>query len=256
METKRSETTPLGWEVRFTRRGALVLAGGAAVSAVATTCSAAMPSAGTASPSAASTTPGPTATPSGSLVLTPQETAGPYPRDLHSTPSFFRSDVTEGKTGVPLTLTLTILNASGTTLTNARVDIWHCDKDGVYSGFQQPAANTVGQTFLRGIQLTDGTGQVTFKTVYPGWYSGRITHIHFQVYLNNGLVATSQLAFPDNVTKAVYGSTLYAARGQNASVPTYAADNVFSDGTDHELLAVTGSVTDGFKATLTAVVSA
>lgn len=126
----------------------------------------------------------------------------------------------------------------------------------MYSGFQQPAANTVGQTFLRGIQLTDGTGQVTFKTVYPGWYSGRITHIHFHVYLNNGLVATSQLAFPDNVTKAVYGSTLYAARGQNASVPTYAADNVFSDGTDHELLAVTGSVTDGFKATLTAVVSA
>ena len=255
METNGSETTRLGWEVRFTRRGALVLAGGAAVSAVAAACSAAVPSAGTASPPAAPTAPAPTATPSGSLVLTPQETAGPYPMDLHSTPSFFRSNVTEGKTGVPLTLTLTILNASGTPLTNARVDIWHCDKDGVYSGFQQPAANTDGQTFLRGIQLTDGSGKVTFSTVFPGWYSGRITHIHFQVYLNNGLIATSQLAFPDEVTRTVYDSALYAARGQNTSVRTLAADNAFADGADHEMLAITGSVADGFDATLTAVVS-
>jgi protocatechuate 3,4-dioxygenase beta subunit len=190
------------------------------------------------------------------LTLTPQETAGPYPLDLHSTPSFFRSDVTEGKTGVPLTVTLTVLNANGSPLTNARVDIWHCDKDGLYSGYRQPAADTVGQTFLRGIQLTDSTGKVTFKTVYPGWYSGRITHIHFQVYLNNGLIATSQLAFPDNVTNAVYSSALYAARGQNSSVRSTAADSVFSDGTDHEMLAVAGTVAGGFIATLTAVVAA
>jgi len=85
---------------------------------------------------------------------------------------------------------------------------------------------------------------------------GRITHIHFQVYLNNGLVATSQLAFPDDVTKAVYSSALYVAKGQNTSVQGFAQDNVFSDGTAGEMLALTGSVDTGFTGTLTAVVAA
>jgi protocatechuate 3,4-dioxygenase beta subunit len=156
---------------------------------------------------------------------------------------------------VPLALTLTILHQTGAPLANARVDVWQCDKDGVYSGYAQPGANTVGRTFMRGIQVTDASGKVTFKTVYPGWYAGRITHIHFQVYLNNGLVATSQLAFPDDVTKAVYSSALYAAHGQNSSVQSFAQDNVFSDGTAHEMLALTGSVDAGFAATLTAVVA-
>jgi protocatechuate 3,4-dioxygenase beta subunit len=236
----------------LTRRGALALAGGAAVYAVAAACSTATGTSG-ASPSPAPTSPSPAT--SGSLVLTPQETAGPYPLDLHSTPSFFRSDITEGKPGVPLTLTLTILHQTGAPLVSARVDVWQCDKDGVYSGFQQPGANTVGQTFMRGIQLTDASGKVTFKTVYPGWYAGRITHIHFQVYLNNGLVATSQLAFPEDVTKSVYSSALYAAHGQNSTVQSFTQDNVFSDGTVHEMLALTGSVDSGFAATLTAVVA-
>jgi protocatechuate 3,4-dioxygenase beta subunit len=243
---------PSNNDLLLTRRGALVLAGGAAVYAVAAACS---PAAGTAIASP-SPSPASSSTPSGALVLTPQETAGPYPLDLHSTPSFFRSDITEGKPGVPLSLTLTILHQAGAPLASARVDIWHCDKDGVYSGYQQPGADTVGKTFMRGIQLTDANGNVTFKTVYPGWYAGRITHIHFQVYLNNGLVATSQLAFPSDVTKAVYSSPLYAAHGQNSSVQTFAQDNVFSDGTAHEMLAVTGSVDSGYAASLTAVVAA
>jgi protocatechuate 3,4-dioxygenase beta subunit len=241
-------------DVLLSRRSALALAGGAALYAVAAACSTATGTA-VASPSPTSASPSPTAGSTGSLVLTPQETAGPYPLDLHSTPSFFRSDITEGKPGVPLTLTLTILHQTGAPLASARVDIWHCDKDGVYSGYQQPGANTVGQTFMRGIQLTDAGGEVTFKTVYPGWYAGRITHIHFQVYLNNGLVATSQLAFPADVTEAVYSSALYAAHGQNSSVESFAQDNVFADGTAHEMLAFTGSVDTGFTGTLTAVVA-
>ena len=239
-------------DLLLTRRSALALAGGAMVYAVAAACSTDTgTSAGSPSPASASSSPTP-----GSLVLIPQETAGPYPLDLHSTPSFFRSDITEGRPGVPLTLTLTILQPSGAPLASARVDIWHCDKDGVYSGYRQPAADTTGQTFMRGIQVTDASGKVTFKTVYPGWYSGRITHIHFQVYLNNGLVATSQLAFPDDVTKAVYSSAQYASRGQNSSIQSVAQDNVFAYGTAREMLAITGSVDSGYTATLTAVVAA
>jgi hypothetical protein len=60
----------------------------------------------------------------------------------------------------------------------------------------------------------DANGQATFQTVYPGWYQGRITHVHFQVYLDSGLVATSQIAFPPEVTDAEYAVEPYAAKGR------------------------------------------
>jgi hypothetical protein len=97
--------------------------------------------------------------------------------------------------------------------------------DGVYSGFD--GEQTRGETFLRGIQRSDESGRVTFKTTYPGWYYGRATHIHFQVFLDNGLVATSQVAFPESVTRDVYKTPLYATRGQNSSVESNATDFVF-----------------------------
>jgi protocatechuate 3,4-dioxygenase beta subunit len=84
----------------------------------------------------------------------------------------FRSEITEGHPGMPLSLTMTLVdtNADCAPVSGARVDLWHCDAAGVYSGFSQPGSDTVGQTFCRGIQLTDGNGQVTFQTVYPGGY--------------------------------------------------------------------------------------
>ena len=187
-------------------------------------------------------------------VLIPEETQGPYPLNLSANASYFRQDITEGKTGTPLKLKLTLLNVGSkcAPVSNARVDISHCDKDGVYSGYNQPGANTVGQTFCRGIQLSDANGQVTFTTIYPGWYAGRITHIHFQVYLNNGLVATSQIAFPEVITQAVYNTSLYVAKGQNTSVRSFAADNVFADGTTYQMCNIaTNAATGGYDAELT-----
>ena len=187
-------------------------------------------------------------------VLIPEETQGPYPLNLSANAAYFRQDITEGKSGTPLRLKLTLLNFGSkcAPVSNARVDIWHCDKDGVYSGYNQPGANTVGQTFCRGIQLSDTNGQVSFTTIYPGWYAGRITHIHFQVFLNNGLVATSQIAFPDVITQAVYNTSLYLAKGQNTSVRSFAADNVFADGTQYQMCSIaTNSATGGYDAELT-----
>lgn len=187
-------------------------------------------------------------------VLIPEETQGPYPLNLSANAAYFRQDITEGKSGTPLRLKLTLLNVGNKCLpvSNARVDIWHCDKDGVYSGYNQPGANSVGQTFCRGIQLSDANGEVTFSTIYPGWYAGRITHIHFQVFLNNGLVATSQIAFPEVITQAVYNTSLYLAKGQNTSVRSFAADNVFADGTTYQMCSiVTNSASGGYDAELT-----
>jgi hypothetical protein len=132
-----------------------------------------------------------------------------------------------------LVLTVVNVNDNCRPIPNARVDIWHCDKDGIYSGFpnQQvrpggPTIDTSGQTFMRGIQLTDSNGKAEFHTIYPGWYNGRITHIHFQVFISSLLKATSQGAFPDFLNQTVYSTPLYA--GQNSTVANNAADMVFS----------------------------
>ena len=38
------------------------------------------------------------------------------------------------------------------------------------------------RTILRGVQAADSNGQVTFTSIFPGCYSGRWPHIHFEVY--------------------------------------------------------------------------
>jgi len=178
---------------------------------------------------------------SGSCALIPQETQGPYPL-------------------LTILSNSTMLRLSCAAIANTGVYIWHCDKDGVYSGYSQPAANTVGATFCRGIQLTDSNGEVAFTTIYPGWYAGRVTHIHFQAYRADNLTvaatATSQIAFPQDITAAVYNSTLYAARGQNTSVASFSADGVFSDGTTYQMATITGDLTSGYTATLTVGIAA
>ena len=58
------------------------------------------------------------------------------------------------------------------------------------------------------------------------------------------------MAFPVDVTTAVYNSALYAARGQNTSVTSFSADNVFRDGVSYQLANVAGSSTAGYVATL------
>jgi protocatechuate 3,4-dioxygenase beta subunit len=256
---------PTNEELRLlTRRSAIRMIGGAGLaliagcatgSVVTTTAAAANSSTTSAGAPGTTVTSGVTVTTfggAGSCVLIPEETAGPYPLDLSNDEVFFRSDITEGRPGVPLALTMSLVNASAdcAPIGNARVDLWHCDAAGVYSGYSQPGADTAGETFCRGIQVSDSNGQVTFQTVYPGWYQGRITHIHFQVFLESGLAATSQIAFPPEVTDAVYAVEPYTDKGPNTSVPTFADDNVFSDGTQYQLATVNGDPGSGFTATL------
>lgn len=197
-----------------------------------------------------------------SCALIPSETQGPYPLlDVLQNASIVRQDITEGRAGLPLTLVLRLvdINNSCAPIEDAAVYVWQCDKDGVYSGYSQPGANATGQSFCRGVQYSDGNGQALFRTIYPGWYAGRITHIHFQVYLrglSTTVTATSQIAFPQAITQAVYASSLYSARGQNTSVRSFAEDNVFSDGTSLQLAEIVGSASSGYTAVLTVGVRA
>jgi protocatechuate 3,4-dioxygenase beta subunit len=260
---------PSNEELRLlSRRSAIKLLGGAGLAVIAAcatgsvvTTTAAAAGSSTAGGTTGTTVGGATATTfggAGSCVLIPEETAGPYPLDLSGDETFFRIDITEGHTGVPLALTLALVNASAdcAPISGARVDVWHCDADGSYSGYSQQGTDTTGETFCRGIQMSDDSGQVTFQTIYPGWYPGRITHIHFEVFLDNGLVATSQIAFPPEVTDAVYAIDPYAAKGPNTSVPTFADDMVFSDGTQYQMATVAGDPAAGYAATLLVGVAA
>ncbi len=141
---------------------------------------------------------------------------------------------------------------------NARVDIWQCDVEGIYSGVRNMALapgarsdDTRGQTFLRGIQRTDAQGKVRFTTIFPGWYPSRLTHIHFQVRLPDGRVVTSQIAFDEALTRRVYAHGIYKAHGQNTVVPTLKDDNVFGDDlAKYQMVKLVGTFDGGLKGTL------
>lgn len=186
---------------------------------------------------------------SGDCVVTDTETDGPYPLYASRGSAINRVDITDGKTGLPLDMTITIrnVNDSCNVLANARVDVWHCDKDGYYSGYSNSGylgtQNNSAAVFCRGLQYTDSNGLVKFTSIYPGWYTGRVTHIHAQIYVGTSLKLTTQIAFPDAINTAVYKTSLYSAHGQNSI--TNAGDNIIQDSLDNELATVTANSTTG-----------
>jgi len=137
--------------------------------------------------------------------LTPQVTEGPYYLD----PVHMRADITEGLPGIGLDVRFLIRDPTGAPLPAARVDIWHCNADGLYSGFggdpgREPSAGQKAATYLRGAQITDAAGEVLFHSLYPGWYPGRTTHIHFKVWQGARTVLTCQVFLPDALSEFLY----------------------------------------------------
>ena len=155
----------------------------------------------------------------GTCVLTPRSTEGPYYFD----PRLERADITEGRPGLPLRAKLRIVDAQCRPLGGARVDVWHADAGGLYSGYRRQGddgrLSTEGATFMRGTQRADGSGMVAFDTVYPGWYPGRTAHIHFKVFLDARSVLTGQLYFPEAFNENVYNS-IAAYQGRRSSRTT------------------------------------
>jgi len=179
--------------------------------------------------------------------ITPEETQGPFYFD----PALLRQDIRDGRPGVLLDMEFTVIDEVCRTQAGVLVDLWQCDKDGCYSGYNQPTCNSIGQTFLRGTQVTDADGIVNFRTIYPGWYPGRATHVHFKVRSNTTTYKTSQFCFPEAVNAAVYASPLYANRGANPI--SNQQDPIFgSPAPLHQILEnVAGNPTDGYTGTFT-----
>ena len=195
-------------------------------------------------------------------TVTNSETAGPFPTLTPS--SLVRTNITGDRTGIPMDITITIINviANCTALQGALVDIWHCDKDGYYSqygGTSMQTVNYTNNTFLRGRQTTDTNGQVAFTSIFPGWYTGRSTHIHVHIYSASGTSQlVTQIAFPEGSNSAVVQVNSATSYGYTKGMTGYtynANDNVFSDGVSSEMSAITGSIANGFDLTHTIYVA-
>ncbi|MEU4315608.1 dioxygenase [Nocardia sp. NPDC024068] len=250
--------------VLFSRRRALWLLGAAGTASVAAACSTGGDSGGSTSASAASST-------VQTVGAAPQETAGPYPGDGSNGPNVLiesgvvRSDITSSfgpysgtAEGAPATIRLTLqdLARGGAAGTGMALYLWHCDRDGEYSLYGKDITE---QNYLRGVQVADDSGQVSFTSIFPACYSGRWPHIHFEVYdsLETAVAGenarlTSQIALPQDVCEQVYNADSgYARSLTNLSEVTLASDNVFGDGWDAEMATVTGSAQSGMDISLT-----
>lgn len=214
---------------------------------------------------------------SASCIADPTETNGPYPGDGTNTSSgatsnvltqsgVIRSDIrssfinsTTTAAGVQLDLDLQLVNVSSgcAPISGAAVYIWQCDAYGRYSLY---SSGVTAESYLRGVQVTDSEGKVHFTTIYPGCYSGRWPHIHFEIF-TGGLTSAStgrtaslisQLAMPAAVSTAIYtGDSRYTASIANYNAMSLSADNVFGDNTSAQLAQQTptlsGSITAGYS---------
>ena len=261
-----------GFDLRtlMSRRSVFSVLGLGAGAAVLAACA---PKSGTSLPTAASTG-APTAAPTTSGALPageiPDETAGPYPGDGSNGPdalaesgivrSDLRTDIGGGDPvdGVPLTFTLRLTDMADGDAAFAGVAVyaWHCDALGRYSLYSEGVED---RTWLRGVQVADGDGQVTFTSVIPGCYAGRWPHIHFEVYPDAdaiddsaNAIATSQLALPESALTPVYAQSAYDGSARNLAQVSIASDGVFGDdGGALQIATVTGDATTGYTATLT-----
>nr|WP_208383558.1 intradiol ring-cleavage dioxygenase [Modestobacter marinus] len=216
--------------------------------------------------SAAATSSSASGTAAGALTEIPDETAGPYPGDGSNGPDVLeqsgivRSDIRSSfgeargtAEGVPMTLRLTVrdLANGGVPFAGVAVYVWHCDRDGNYSMYSDGVTD---QNYLRGVQVTDAAGTVTFTSIVPACYSGRWPHVHFEVYPDQDsitdattTIATSQVALPKDVCDAVYATSGYESSVRNLADVTLTNDNVFGDdGGASQLATVSGDVSSGY----------
>lgn len=193
------------------------------------------------------------------------ETAGPYPGDGSNGPDVLeeagieRRDLTssidggETVTGTAMSITLSLVDITNENqpMTNAAVYLWHCDAQGRYSMYSDGVTD---QTWLRGVQVSDSNGQVTFDSIVPGCYTGRYPHLHFEVFTSidditnaTNAVLTSQIVVPESVTAEPYKLAEYDGSSANLAQVTLESDNIFSDSAEEQTPDVVGNATEGFS---------
>ncbi|KAG4428904.1 hypothetical protein IFR05_015618 [Cadophora sp. M221] len=120
-------------------------------------------------------------------LLSPEGEEGPY----YVKGEYIRSNITETEPGVLVTWDLQFIDINTCLpIENLTSDIWHCNATGVYAGVvatgngDSTDETNIDKTFLRGLQTTDSDGVVQYTSIFPGYYSGRATHVHVETHLN------------------------------------------------------------------------
>jgi protocatechuate 3,4-dioxygenase beta subunit len=135
--------------------------------------------------------------------ITPPVPEGPF----YKNEKLNRIDITENKKGAPIEYIFMVEDKNCKPIEGAIVDIWQCDAEGHYSDFDQE--KTLGQTWLRGFQKTDKNGICKFNAIFPGWYKGRITHIHAKVHINGNTLLTTNVFFKKEIEDKIHQKPLY-----------------------------------------------
>lgn len=152
-------------------------------------------------------------------------------------------DISEGLAGLPMQLCLRVIDADCNPIEGQRVEVWHCDTEGVYSGDTSESSaasefagdfctggddDAASSSWYRGQLSSDSNGRVNFKSCFPGWYRGRTLHIHFAVSDDSGTRVISQLCFPDELASEVYTThPAYSSRGDQDTPLASGTDTVF-----------------------------
>lgn len=244
----------------LSRRSALGLIGSAFGGMVLASCNV-----GTTDDTSSTTTSGSSSTDSSTVSnaacdLTPEGEIGPYFTD-DSASGYNRSNILSNldgsntQSGIPLTLHLYVydFDNSCAAVVGAQVDIWHCNAEGVYSN--ESVEGTTGETWLRGYQITDSNGLVTFKTIFPGWYSGRTTHIHLRVRSAYNAASstsdgsnTTQLFFPQTTVDTI-DTTVSPYKSEGVNPTTNVGDRVYAVQTRGKMeLSLSGDASNGYVA--------
>jgi protocatechuate 3,4-dioxygenase beta subunit len=131
------------------------------------------------------------------LTRTPKQTEGPFypnklPLDTDNDLIIVNDSITPA-VGEITHLSGRILDAKGSPIRNALVEIWQCDNGGVYihtadSSRKQRDGNFQGF----GRFLTGSSGEYYFRTIKPVPYVPRTPHIHFKVKQGGKELLTTQ----------------------------------------------------------------
>lgn len=172
--------------------------------------------------------------------------------------SFISSTTTATGVEVEITITVVDSNSGCAPLESYAVYFWQCDASGDYSLY-----TAASESYLRGVQVTDSNGQVTFTTIFPACYSGRWPHMHMEIYKSLSVATggknatlTTQLAMPYDLATYIFAnSSYYTNSTSNLSKVSESTDLVFASSSTSQLTqqtpAFVGSISAGYTATAT-----
>ncbi len=262
----------------MSRRRALTLLGGASLAvAGCSSGSGGSASNGPTTKSVTTTAPASTAPPTAAITAAhvppntriPYEIAGPSAIDGSTGPNvltesgILRRDIrssfggpTSVAKGVPATVDFTVLDVANgdRPYQGAAVYLWQCDRDGLYSLYDQPIHQ---QNYLRGVQVADGDGRVSFTSIFAGAYATRWPHLHLEVYKDiatattgGNIVKTTQIALPEAACQAVYATPGYEQSARLLPQTPLSQDLAFKDGYALQMTTATGDVKSGYTISL------